>query len=453
MEPLERAIAELQEQNYGSAIRTLEMLTARDPSNAEAQKHLSQAYYRTNQREKAAEAAQRYVALRPTDPAGHYNAGVILAQLGQTPAAERAFRAALSADPSYVKAREALEKMATSAAAATEATVPPPTAQPTVVPSFSQPTVAVAATPAAPAAPSAERKRGPMPLPAKVAAGGTVVASIAILLWLFLPGGPANPGRPKTAPRPSPSGITTPPPNSPTAEQPNETGAPQPPTAATTPAPEGKPAAPPESAPAGPSTAGGGLALSPEQAQQLVDAMDRAHQASVGRWVAGLGKFGQFLRTLERQYGVEEARKIWADQFVPVLATLVAPMLATQGTPGQLKFFANISGCKSPSEAADLVDRVAASLPVVLPSALRLEMLQVLTTPGITPQQTYDAIDAAFRKSGVDLLDGPRNLLRDYLKLAPLPSSEGEQALGALEGLPQAGTLGNLGGAVGSPDE
>jgi hypothetical protein len=34
MEPLERAIAELQEQNYGSAIRTLEMLTGRDPSNS-----------------------------------------------------------------------------------------------------------------------------------------------------------------------------------------------------------------------------------------------------------------------------------------------------------------------------------------------------------------------------------------------------------------------------------
>ena len=97
MDPLERAVLELQEQNYGSAIRTLEMLTGRDPSNAEAWKHLAQAYFKTGEKEKAAEAAQRYVALRPTDPAGHYNAGVILLQLGQTAAAERCFRAAINA--------------------------------------------------------------------------------------------------------------------------------------------------------------------------------------------------------------------------------------------------------------------------------------------------------------------------------------------------------------------
>jgi tetratricopeptide (TPR) repeat protein len=97
MEPLERAVTEIRDKNYGSAIRLLEMLTGRDPSNADAFKHLSQAYYQTGEVEKAAEAGQRYAALRPTDATGHHNLGVLLARLGQTEAAERAFRAALSA--------------------------------------------------------------------------------------------------------------------------------------------------------------------------------------------------------------------------------------------------------------------------------------------------------------------------------------------------------------------
>ncbi|MBM3472106.1 MAG: hypothetical protein FJX75_02380 [Armatimonadetes bacterium] len=203
MELLERAITELSERDYGSAIRSLEMLTGSDPMNAEAWKHLARAYYGVGDRAKAADAAQRYAALRPGDAAGHYNAGVLLAQFGQREAAERAFRAALAVDPGHAKARRALHKLTEEAPSAT-------------------------ATPARPGAPAREGERRGTPWQGKVAAALTVVAALAIVAWLFLPGGPANRGLKKHAPEPSPSAVTTPPPEEANANTPAIERAPQP---------------------------------------------------------------------------------------------------------------------------------------------------------------------------------------------------------------------------------
>lgn len=406
MEPLERAIAELQEQNYGSAIRTLEMLTGRDPSNADAYKHLSTAYFRTGRREQAAEAAQRYVALRPTDPAGHYNAGVILTQLGQTAAAERAFRAALSADPSYAKAREALEKMAVSSAAATEATQPLPTAQPTVVPSFSQPTAAAAPTPATPAVPPAERKRGPMPLPAKIAAGGTVVASIAILLWLFLPGGPANPGRPKTAPRPSPSGITTPPPNSPTAEQPNDTGTPQPTPnpgaqpdadANTAPTPQPNPTQttpsnPQPSAGSGPSTAAGRTVTQDQVAQALGPVRDEA-VAQLGGLLDGT------IRLFNDPRFNGENIPFW-EIMQTAVATEGIKSMQTGPTPGELEIIQIIQSSPSGADAGRALSDRKAQIAWDSWLAFLQEAWNVLTQKD-NAEDAYKAIKALEDKYGI----------------------------------------------------
>ena len=252
MEPLERAITELREKNYGSAIRLLETLTARDPANAEAHRQLSRAYYETGEREKAAEAAQRFVALRPTDASGHHNLGVLLAQLGQTAAAERAFRAALSADPGHAKARRALHKLAGEADAADAGAAETPQAG-----------TAVAGTD--------DPKRRGVPWQAKLAAALTVVASIAILLWLFLPGGPANPGSPTQAPRPAPNPVTVPPADQPTAPDRGAEGRQQPsPAPASTGQPQVRPQLEPDTQALDKQSQPSGPLPSPEQPSQVV---------------------------------------------------------------------------------------------------------------------------------------------------------------------------------------
>lgn len=232
MDPLARAAADLKERNYGSAIRTLELLTTQDPSNADAFRYLSQAHYHVGELARAAEAGQRYVALRPTDASGHHNVGVLLAQLGQKAAAERAFQAALSADPGHAKARRALHQL-------TAEGVPPE---------------ARADQPASPTPAARAGKAGTSPWVARIVAGLTVLASLAIVLWLFLPGGPANPGRPSQAPESAPHQITTPAAVQPSAAEPLPNQSPQPtPQVQPQPQPETKTPAPePKKQPVGP---------------------------------------------------------------------------------------------------------------------------------------------------------------------------------------------------------
>jgi len=201
VELLDRAVAELEARNYGSAIRSLELLTGQDPMNAEAWKQLTRAYHAAGDKQHAADAAQRYAALRPADAGGHYNAGMLLLQVGQRDAADRALRAALAVDPGHAKARQALHKL-------TEETPPAPAAPATPTPSSSE--------------------RRPTPWQGKVAAGLTVLASLAIVAWLFMPGGPANRGPKTQDPQPSPAGITTPPPDQANANDPSLERLPQP---------------------------------------------------------------------------------------------------------------------------------------------------------------------------------------------------------------------------------
>ncbi len=415
MEPLERAVAELQEQNYGSAIRTLEMLTARDPSNAEAYKHLAQAYFRTGQREQAAEAAQRYAALKPTDPQGHYNAGVILVQLGQAAAAERAFRAAISADPGYAKAHEALAKLAPSAEATAPLIAPP--GQSAFSPTAAAPPAAAlaGAGAAVPAVAAAAATRGPMPLQAKIAAAGTVVASVAILLWLFLPGGPANRGRPKVAPTPSPSGITTPPPTQPAGEQPSPaTAEPTPaPSASEAPkAPETKAPAPQPAAGAGPTLQAGPL-MTPQQAQAVAEDMNKAQEAEVAAAKAQIGQIAQAIRGLDEE--------TWKEGGRDAIVLQTTQLLGTQASAGALGALKLVADAATPRAAADALEGYARALPPALSVPLVAEVSRALSTPGITPQQAYDYIKSLFQKQGIELLDQPEKRLRDALRLTALP--------------------------------
>ncbi len=69
------------------------MIAAEELRTAETTRRTAEALAATARADqRAAEAAQRYAALRPTDASGHYNAGVLLAQLGQSEAATRAMR-------------------------------------------------------------------------------------------------------------------------------------------------------------------------------------------------------------------------------------------------------------------------------------------------------------------------------------------------------------------------
>ncbi|MBM3498164.1 MAG: tetratricopeptide repeat protein [Armatimonadetes bacterium] len=406
MDPLDRAVQELNEHNYGAAIRSLEMITARDPSNADAWKHLAQAYFRTERREEAAEAAQRYSALRPTDAGGHYNAGMLLSQLGQAEAAERALRAALAADPGHAKARRALAKLQ----GLDEET--------------GEPASPVAAAGAAAAPPEDVRRK--MPWQAKVAAGLTVLASVAILLWLFLPGGLARRGPQTQAPEPTPNPTTVPTPDQPSAEQPNAlqtpTPAPQPQTQplpdGTTPAPapldapqQPLPNNPQPSAEAQGANPRGPQLFTPEEARRISQQIDQAHQREVAAAKGQIGQIAQAIRNLDEE--------TWREGGRDSITLMTTQLLGSNASAGTLAALQMVATAETPSQAADRLEAYARTLPPALSPQQLLVIQQVLTQPNVSPEQAYSAIKTNFEQWGIGLLDGPSRALEQALRLAP----------------------------------
>ena len=396
MEQLERAIAELNENNYGSAIRMLEMLTAREPTNAEAHKHLSRAYHATGEREKAAEAAQRYAGLRPTDASGHYNAGLLLAQLGQTAAAEAAFRAALSADPGHAKARRALYKVSG------ETVVAP------AGPSAAAPASGVAE--AAPGAKAPEAK-GRMPWQAKLAAALTVVASIAILLWLFLPGGPANPGPPTQAPEPSPNPVTVPPPTQSTAPDPRTAEQPQPsPTPEVQPSPQPDtpepaptpreqpiqpmPSPPQPSQPAPGASSAPRPLFTPEQAKRVAENMDAAERQKLQ---GELRMLADWLR---------KDRRFSDPDFWPIMQAALAtsgPSMAPGGMSiGTGEVMALITNADTNVQAADNIERYSRNLKGALPYNVKQQIAQSLAL-ATSADEAYTSVQQVLKQNDTTL--------------------------------------------------
>jgi tetratricopeptide (TPR) repeat protein len=377
MDPLEGAVKELGERNYGSAIRTLEMLTARDPSNADAWKHLFRAYHETGQREQAAEAAQRYSALRPTDASGHYNAGVLLAGLGQAEAAVRALRSALAADPGHAKARRALAKLEG---------VDAETGEP------------VAALPAAVAAKPAEDVRRKMPWQAKVAAALTVVAALAILLWLFLPGGRARRGAPTQNPQPSPSAIATPPPDQATANQPNDQMTPTPDQQPRVqPLPEGT--APLGSAEPGAGTARPGTASrSSEAAREALRAIQPEAQQ---QFMAQLGLVLTFLRDPRFQEDMGGGITMW-DVTKAAFATQGLKMVPGGASVGEAEIAAIIANAPTSTAAATELERRTPGIVAASWQAFAAEGAAVVTAAA-SPEQAVSGLLPILRKHSVNL--------------------------------------------------
>ncbi len=421
MEPLERAVTEIRDKNFGSAIRLLEMLTGRDPSNADAFKHLSQAYYQSGDLEKAAEAAQRYAALRPTDASGHHNVGVLLAQLGQTAAAERAFRAALSADPAHAKARRALYKLTGEADAAGGAAPAPATA--------------AAATGAAAAAAAAETKRKGMPWQGKLAAALTVVASIAILLWLFLPGGPANPGPRTQAPEPSPNPVTVPPPTQPTApdprvaEQPQPSPtpqvqpSPQPETPAPAPTPREQPTqptpAPQPSQPAPGARSAPKPLFTPEQARRVAENMDAAERQQLQ---------GQ-LRYLANWLRNDKACK--DPDFWPILQASIAtsgPAMVPGGMSlGAGEVMALITNAETNVQAADNIERYSRNLKGALPYNVKQQIAQALAL-ATSADEAYSSVQQVLKQNNTTLSqEANQVLIQAAQQAAQVAAQQGAQ--------------------------
>jgi hypothetical protein len=366
MELLDRAIAELSERNYGSAIRSLEMLTGTDPMNAEAWKHLARAYHGVGDRAKAADAAQRYAALRPGDAGGHYNAGVLLAQFGQREAAERAFRAALTADPGHAKARQALHKL-------TEEGLPE--------------------APARPAAPARGGERRGTPWQGKVAAALTVVAALAILLWLFLTGGRARPGAPTQNPQPSPNPITTPSPDQPTANQPDNQ---------MTPTPDQQPEVQPQpegTAPLGSAQPSAGATVpnstsrSPEAALQVLAPVEQASKAQMYQQV---GLVIAFLRKPEFQ-DPENMQMLGA-----AIGTGGLDMLPGKPSFGHAEVIALVVQSETGNEAAAKLERQAPTIVATSWAAFATEAQGILVSAQ-SAQEAEGLLVPLLQKHGIAL--------------------------------------------------
>ncbi len=398
MDALERAVQELNDHNYGSAIRSLEMLTGRDPSNADAWKHLAQAYFRTGQREAAAEAAQRYAALRPTDATGHYNAGMMLAQLGQTDAAARALQAALAADPGHAKARRALAKLQGVDEETGEPTAPP----------------APAAAPTKPA----EDVRRKMPWQAKVAAGVTVLASVAILLWLFLPGGRARPGARTQAPEPTPNPITTPAPDQPTANQPNTEQTPTPnPQSQVQPQPNGTspvptpldqpqqplPNNPQPSAQAPGATSSPRPIFTPQQAQRVAEQIDAAETQQMQGQLQSLANW---LRN-DKCFQDEDFWPI----FQAALATTGPSMVPGGATLGTGEVMALITNAQTNFQAADNIEARSRNLKTALPWNVKQQLVQALSL-ATDANQAYNSAQQVLQRNGTTLSQQADQMLR-----------------------------------------
>jgi tetratricopeptide (TPR) repeat protein len=406
MDPLQRAVQELNEQNYGSAIWTLEMLTARDPSNADAWKHLTQAYFHAGQREKAAEAAQRYAALRPTDAAGHYNAGMLLSELGQEDAAVRALRAALAADPGHAKARRALAKLE----------------------GVDEETGAPAALAVVPARPP-ENVRRKMPWQAKVAAALTVLAALAILLWLFLPGGRARPGAPTQNPQPSPNPITTPAPNQPSATQPNleETPTPtdqpqvQPLPDGTVPTPSPQPnpnqplpdnEQPSNRAPGSTSTPK--PIFTPQQAQQVAEQMDAAEREQVQ------GQLRYLANWLRNDPSCKDT------DFWPILQASLAtsgPSMVPGGASiGTGEVMALITNAQTNVQAADSIEAYSKNLKTALPWNVKQQIAQALAL-ATNANEAYTSVQQVLKQSNTTLSQQANQVLQQTARQAEQTAS------------------------------
>jgi len=146
----DRGIQAFREGRTGDAVRLLKEAVSEDPRNQRAYLVLGAAYIQRREYDEAVAAFERARDLRYDLPHVHYNLGLAYQKSGRPQDAIAAFRAAVEIDPSYEKAKEALDRAVAPAAPASQ----PPSAQ-----------AAPAAPPGMPALPDEQPPAGPrMPM-------------------------------------------------------------------------------------------------------------------------------------------------------------------------------------------------------------------------------------------------------------------------------------------------
>ncbi|MGH9327484.1 MAG: sulfatase-like hydrolase/transferase [Terriglobia bacterium] len=102
--------------DFQEGIRRFEKAAEADPQSFIAHNELGLAYLRTGNPSQAEIEFKQAISLRPKDAAPHYHCGTALLELDRKAAATAEFEEALADDPTFLPARQALDKLEKSAA-------------------------------------------------------------------------------------------------------------------------------------------------------------------------------------------------------------------------------------------------------------------------------------------------------------------------------------------------
>jgi hypothetical protein len=221
----DQGIAAFREGRLDDAVRLLTEATSRDRRNYRAYLILGAAHIQRREHDDAIDAFEAAREVRPDLAHIHYNLGLAYQKAGRPQEAVAAFRAALEVDPSYDKAREALDRAA-----------PGPAAPPAPRPAPAAPEATRTGGPQMPTVPDVQPLTGPPPAPweSTGAAAREKAPEPAFELRPLgggmearrMPGEPAAPGKPdeparapwemegmqvRPMPRPRPGGPEEPP--------------------------------------------------------------------------------------------------------------------------------------------------------------------------------------------------------------------------------------------------
>jgi hypothetical protein len=226
-----------------------------------------------------------------------------------------------------------------------------------------------------------------------VAAALTVVAALAILLWLFLTGGRARPGAPTQNPQPSPNPITTPSPDQPTANQPDNQ---------MTPTPDQQPEVQPQpegTAPLGSAQPSAGATVpnstsrSPEAALQVLAPVEQASKAQMYQQV---GLVIAFLRKPEFQ-DPENMQMLGA-----AIGTGGLAMLPGKPSFGHAKVIALVVQSETGNEAAAKLERQAPTIVATSWAAFATEAQGILVSAQ-SAQEAEGLLVPLLQKHGIAL--------------------------------------------------
>jgi len=186
----DQGIAAFRAGRTDEAIRLLKEAVSENPRDQRLYMVLGAAHIQRREFDDAIAAFERARGIRPDQAPVHYNLGLAYQRAGRPQDAQTAFRAALEVDPSYEKAREALERAVPQEAAA----IPDVSAEAPVAPP---------AGPRMPTLPPEEPLTEPPAAPWQTGAQSAASKAYDDSLELRPMGGPQEPRPQTTAPQPA----------------------------------------------------------------------------------------------------------------------------------------------------------------------------------------------------------------------------------------------------------